>query len=198
MEDLMEDKRLVERFSDVFVKTISILDNIKKGFFTQKLDVVRENKAQFREILKSRVPGVQKIIEEKDKTEAQKQYLALIPLFQTIGLALENLISKMETKVELKILFSEKALSEIKGLYAILEEQFQDTKDYITTKNLVLKAEIKAGWGKIFKAADEYAIIHQGRLIAGVCMPQASYLYLDIVDSIKRISRGLIDFSEKV
>jgi Na+/phosphate symporter len=104
----------------------------------------------------------------------------------------------METKVELKILFSEKALSEIKGLYAILEEQFQDTKDYITTKNLVLKAEIKAGWGKIFKAADEYAIIHQGRLIAGVCMPQASYLYLDIVDSIKRISRGLIDFSEKV
>jgi Na+/phosphate symporter len=198
MEDMMEEKRLVERFSDVFVKTISILDNIKKGFFTQKLDVVRENKAQFREILKSRVPGVQKIIEEKDKTEAQKQYLALIPLFQTIGLALENLISKMETKVELKILFSEKALSEIKGLYAILEEQFQDTKDYITTKNLVLKAEIKAGWGKIFKAADEYAIIHQGRLIAGVCMPQASYLYLDIVDSIKRISRGLIDFSEKV
>ena len=194
----MEEKRLVERFSDVFVKTISILDNIKKGFFTQKLDVVRENKAQFREILKSRVPGVQKIIEEKDKTEAQKQYLALIPLFQTIGLALENLISKMETKVELKILFSEKALSEIKGLYAILEEQFQDTKDYITTKNLVLKAEIKAGWGKIFKAADEYAIIHQGRLIAGFCMPQASYLYLDIVDSIKRISRGLIDFSEKV
>jgi Na+/phosphate symporter len=195
---MMEEKRLVERFNDIFVKTIPILDNIKKGFLTQNLDTVRENKAQFRTMLKSRAASVQKIIEEKDKTEVQKQYLALIPSFQTIGLALENLISKMETKVELKILFSEKALSEIKGLYAILEEQFQDTKDYITTKNLVLKAEIKAGWGKIFKAADEYAIIHQGRLIAGVCMPQASYLYLDIVDSIKRISRGLIDFSEKV
>ena len=149
-------------------------------------------------MLKSRAASIQKIIEEKDKTEAQKQYLALIPSFQTIGLALENLISKMETKVELKILFSEKALAEIKELYTILEEQFRNTKDYIATKNPVLKAEIKAGWEKIFKLIDEYAIIHQNRLITGVCVPQASYLYLDIVDSIKRISRGLIDFAEKV
>jgi Na+/phosphate symporter len=62
----------------------------------------------------------------------------------------------------------------------------------------VLKTEIKTGWEKIFKTIDEYAVIHQGRLIAGICVPQASYLYLDIVDSIKRISRGLIDFVEKV
>jgi Na+/phosphate symporter len=194
----MEEKRLAEKFNDEFVTTIPILDNIEKGFLTQNLNIVKENKALFREMLKSRAISVQKIIEEKNKTEAQKEYLILLPAFQTIGLALENLISKMETKVELKILFSEKALAEIKELYAILEEQFRDTKDYIATKNPVLKTEIRAGWEKIFKAVDEYAIIHQNRLIAGVCMPQTSYLYLDIVDSIKRISRGLIDFSEKV
>jgi Na+/phosphate symporter len=194
----MEEKRLVERFNDEFVKTIPILNNIKKGFLTQNLGIMKENKAQFREMLKSRVASVQKIIEETNKTELQKQYLILIPSFQTIGLALENLISKMETKVELKILFSEKALAEIKELYTILEEQFRNTRDYIATKNPVLKTEIKAGWEKIFKTIDEYAVIHQGRLIAGVCVPQASYLYLDIVDSIKRISRGLIDFVEKV
>jgi len=194
----MEEKRLVERFNDEFVKTIPILDNIKKGFLTQNLGIMKENKAQFREMLKSRVASVQKIIEETNKTELQKQYLILIPSFQTIGLALENLMSKMETKVELKILFSEKALAEIKELYTILEEQFRNTRDYIATKNPVLKTEIKTGWEKIFKTIDEYAVIHQGRLIAGICVPQASYLYLDIVDSIKRISRGLIDFVEKV
>jgi hypothetical protein len=41
-------------------------------------------------------------------------------------------------------------------------------------------------------------LIHQQRLIAGVCMPKASYLYIDISESIKRISRGLAEFSEKV
>jgi Na+/phosphate symporter len=198
VEDVMEEKRFVERFNDVFVKTIPIMEDMKKGFFANKLDIVRHNKAQFRELLKSRAASIQKIIEEPNKTEAQKQYLALIPSFQTMGLALENLISKMETKVELKILFSEKALAEIKELYTILEKQFRDTKDYIATKNPVLKEEVKAGWEKIFKLLDEYAIVHQNRLITGVCVPQASYLYLDMVDSIKRISRGLIDFAEKV
>jgi Na+/phosphate symporter len=194
----MEEKRLVEKFNDEFVKVIPILDSIKKGFLTQNLATVKKDKEQFRAMLKSRAASIMKIIEEKDKTELQKQYLNLIPAFQTIGLALENLFSKMETKVELKILFSEKALAEIKELYTILEKQFRDARDYIATKNPVLKAEIKAGWEQIFKTIDEYAVIHQGRLITGVCMPQASYLYLDIVDSIKRISRGLIDFVEKV
>jgi Na+/phosphate symporter len=198
MEEDMEEKRLVNRFNDAFAITVPILDNIKKGFITQKLDIMRENKAKFREMVKSKAVSIMKIIEEPNKSEADKEYLLLIPLFQTIGLALENLINKMETKVELKILFSEKALNEIKELYAILEEQFRDSRDYIATKNPVLKANIKAGYEKVFNTADGYAVIHQDRLIKGICMPEASYLYLDIIDSIKRISRGLIDFSEKV
>ncbi len=195
---VMEEKRRVEWFNDVFSKAMPILDNVKKGFFSQNLEMVRENKALFREMLKSLVAFVQKIIEEKDKTDVQKQYLTLIPAFQTIGLAIENLISKMETRVEIKILFSEKALEEIEELYTILEGQFRDTRDYMATKNLLLKAGIKAGWEKIFMLVDEYAIIHQNRLIAGICLPQASYIYLDLVDSIKRISRGILDFAEKV
>ncbi len=194
----MEEKRRVEWFNNVFSRAIPILDNVKKGFFSQNLNIVRENKALFKEMLKSPVAFVQKIIEEKDKTEAQKQYLILIPAFQTIGFAVENLINKMETKVDLKILFSEKALEEVGELYTIMEEQFRNTRDYMATKNPLLKAGIKSGWEKIFMFADEYAVIHQNRLIAGVCLPQASYIYLDLVDSIKRISRGILDFAEKV
>ena len=198
MEENMEEKRLVNRFNDAFAITVPILDNIKKGFLTHKLDVMRENKAKFREMVKTKAVSLLKIIEEPNKSEADKEYLLLIPAFQTIGLALENLMNKMETKVELKILFSEKALTEIKEIYSMLEEQFRDTRDYIATKNPVLKANIKASYEKVFNTADGYALIHQERLIKGICMPEASYLYLDIIDSIKRISRGLIDFADKV
>ena len=198
MEEDMEEKRLVNRFNDAFAVTVPILDNIKKGFLTHKLDVVREGKTQFKNMVKSKAVSIQKIIEEPNKSEADKEYLLLIPLFQTIGLALENLMNKMETKVEHKILFSEKALTEIKEIYVMLEEQFRDTRDYIATKNPVLRANVKAGYEKVFSTADGYALIHQDRLIKGICMPQASYLYLDIIDSIKRISRGLLDFADKV
>ncbi len=194
----MEEKRLTERFNDVFVSATPILENVRKGFVTQNLELIRENKAKFKELVKTRVAAVQKIIEEPNKTESQKQFLALIPSFQMIGLAFENLINKMETKIELKILFSEKALAEINEIYNILVEQFQHTKDYIITKNPTLKAETKKAWERIYTLIDEYAMVHQNRMITGVCVPKASYLYLDIVDSIKRFSRGLIDFAEKV
>jgi Na+/phosphate symporter len=51
---------------------------------------------------------------------------------------------------------------------------------------------------KMFKMIEELALVHQNRLITGICMPQASYLYLDITDSLKRITRGLVDFADKV
>jgi Na+/phosphate symporter len=104
----------------------------------------------------------------------------------------------MEAKVGSNILFSEKALSEIRDLYTIMQEQFRDTKDYVITKNPGLRDSIRQHMEKMFKAIEELAIVHQNRLITGICMPQASYLYLDITDSLKRISRGLVDFTDKV
>lgn len=194
----MEEEQLGGRFVDLFAETIPIMQNVKKGFFAEKLETVGENKTAFKEMVKKRVPAVQKIMDSPEKTEQQKQFLILLPSFQMIGMALENLIDKMERKLQLKILFSEKAIAEIKELYTTLEKQFGDIKDYVSTGDPILKAEAKTDWERICKLIDEYAVFHQNRLIAGICVPQASYLYLDIVDSIKRTSRGLLDFTEKV
>ena len=66
MEENMEEKRLVNRFNDAFAITVPILDNIKKGFLTHKLDVIRENKAKFREMVKAKAVSILKIIEEPE------------------------------------------------------------------------------------------------------------------------------------
>ena len=51
---------------------------------------------------------------------------------------------------------------------------------------------------KIIEMADKYSLMHEERLITGACMPKASYLYLDIIGSIKRIAQELVSFSERV
>lgn len=193
----MEDKELMQRFLDVFETATPILDDLKKGFFAQQAGLIQECEKKFGDLLISRVPYVEKIIGEKEKSEADKKYVRLLPALQTIALAIENLMYKMEAKVASNILFSEKALSEIRDLYAIMQEQFRDTKDYVITKNPGLRDSIRQHMEKMFKAIEELAIVHQNRLITGICMPQASYLYLDITDSLKRISRGLVDFTDK-
>jgi Na+/phosphate symporter len=194
----MEEKELTERFRNVFEAIIPIFGNMKKGFFAEKAAALREEKKKFSDLIKSRVAHARIVIEKKSKDETEKKYITLLTAFQIISLAIENLFQKLETKAEAKILFSEKALSEIKELFAIVEGQLQDTKDYLATGNPHLRRDIGDGMVKVSGLINEYEAVHQQRLITGVCMPQASYLYLDILDSFKRITRGLADLAEKV
>lgn len=194
----MDEKELMWRFRDVFETSEPILDELEKGFFSQRPRVIQDCEKKFGDLLISRVPYVEKIIGEKQKTEADMKYVRLLPALQTIALAIENLMYKMESKIVSNILFSEKALSEIRSLFHLMQEQFRDTKDYIITQNPALKEAVKAHTDNMFKMTEELAAVHQNRLITGICMPQASYLYLDITDSMKRISRGLVDFVYKV
>ncbi len=194
----MDEKELMQRFRDVFETSAPILDDLEKGFFSQQAAVIQECEKKFGDLLISRVPYVERIIGEKQKSEADMKYVRLLPALQTIALAIENLMYKMESKLVSNILFSEKALSEIRSLFHLMKEQFRDTKDYVITENPVLKEAIRTHMENMFRMIDELAIVHQNRLITGICMPQASYLYLDITDSLKRISRGLVDFVNKV
>ncbi len=197
-EGTMDEKELMWRFRDVFETSEPILDDLEKGFFSQQASIIQECEKKFGDLLISRVPYAEKLIGEKQKTEADMTYVRLLPALQTIALAIENLMYKMESKIVSNILFSEKALSEIRALFHIMRDQFRDTKDYVITKNPALKEAIRMQMDKMFTMIEELAIVHQNRLITGICMPQASYLYLDITDSLKRISRGLVDFVNKV
>lgn len=194
----MDEKELMWRFRDVFETSTPILEELEKGFFSQQARIIQDCEKKFGDLLISRVPYVERIIGEKQKSAADMKYVRLLPALQTIALAIENLMYKMESKIVSNILFSEKALSEIRSLFHIMQEQFRETKDYIITGNPALKEAVKAHMNNMFSMVEELAVVHQNRLITGICMPQASYLYLDITDSLKRISRGLADFVDKV
>ena len=162
---------------------------------SQKLKLLKDSRTQFRELLKAVRPNVEQIIEDKDKTEAEQLFLIALPHLQRIALALDNLLDKMEAKVEGNILFTDKALDEIKQLMIAVAAEFIDVKDYCSTRNPVLKKQIEANLDKVTNLINEFETVHQNRLIAGVCVPQASYLYIDMTDSLKRMSRELSAFA---
>lgn len=194
----MEERDLMIKFCSLFEEMQPILTTIYKGFVGHKLNVLQESRVKFREIWKNRLPAVEKLIEEKDKGEAEKKFVSLLPPLQRVGLALDNLVHKMEIKVETRVLFSQKALDEIKQLMLAVGEEFTDLKDYCLTGNPVLKEKIQSDMEKVRKMIDDFEMVHQNRLITGVCMPQASYLYIDMTDSLKRMAKELGTFAEKV
>jgi Na+/phosphate symporter len=193
----MEERELTDRLCSLFDETLPILTTIYKGFVGHKLPVLKESRAKFRSILKNRLPFVERLMEDKDKDEIEKKYINLVPHLQRVALALDNLVDKMEIKVETRTLFSQRALDEIKRLMVAVEAEFRDVRDFCMTKNPILKEQIRVDMENIRKMIDEFEIVHQNRLITGVCMPQASYLYIDMTDSLKRIAKELSVFADK-
>ena len=194
----MEEKELTKGFLETFEALTPILEKVYKGFVANNHALIKESLDNFHKTLNAKLPFVEKIITEKDKGPVEKKFVNMILAFQAVALAIDNLVKKMLVKAEAKILFSEKATSEIKTLLHIAYNLFRDAKDYISTQNPVLKNNIHEAKEKLVELVADYDVVHQNRLITGICMPKASYLYIDITDSLKRISRGLVDFVEKV
>ena len=194
----MEEKDLIQRFYKTFEAIIPILQDVYKGFFANNPVLLKECSSKFEKMHTAVLPFVEKVFAEKEKDPIEKIYVNLVLAFQPIVLAIDSLINKMLVKVESDILFSDKAIKEIKSLLEITYGQCRDTKDYVLTKNPHLKENVLAAKERLAELVAEYDIVHQNRLITGVCMPKASYLYIDFTHSLKRIARGLADFVEKV
>jgi Na+/phosphate symporter len=193
----MEEREITEGINTLFEETVPILNNIYRGFVGQKITLLKESRSKFRESLKKRLPAIEKLVEEKEKNDAVKRFVTALPNLQRVALALDNLVDKMEAKVETNVLFSQKALDDIKQLMVAVGVEFTDVKDYCITKNPVLKQQIQTDLEKVIEMIDNFDVVHQNRLITGVCVPQASYLYIDMTDALKRMAKELAVFADK-
>ncbi|MBP7526996.1 MAG: hypothetical protein KA801_03670 [Syntrophorhabdaceae bacterium] len=193
----MQEREITDRIGKLLEETVPILNNIYRGFAGQKINLLKESRLKFRESLKEGLPAIEKLVEDKDKNEAEQKFVIALPHLQRVALALDSLVDKMETKVESNVLFTQKALDEIKQLMVAVGTEFTDVKDYFTTRNPVIKDKIRSDTEKVREMIDEFDIVHQNRLITGICMPQASYLYIDMTDSLKRMAKELAALADK-
>jgi|WetSurSiteA1Bulk_404760.scaffolds.fasta_scaffold96778_1 Na+/phosphate symporter len=194
----MEEKDLTQKLYDIFEATMPALENITNGFLTQNQTMLQQGEAQFVEILSSNLSFAEKIITENQKSEADKRFLSLLVPLQKIASAVRSLMAKQEMILRRDITFSVMAITEITELLTVMKRQFRDTRDLILTKNPSLKEIVKSETERIIKRADTFLLAHQERLIAGACATKASYLYLDIIGSIKAVAQELVSFAERI
>jgi hypothetical protein len=100
--------------------------------------------------------------------------------------------------MESGLVLPDKAINEIKGLYTLMVIQFEDTTDYILTKNPHTRMHIKTGMENLFERAEDCITELSAWMISSALMPKTSYSYVAIIDSIMRLSRELNKFSEKL
>jgi Na+/phosphate symporter len=101
---------------------------------------------------------------------------------------LQKISGLVDKKNKENVLFSDKAINESIYLLQRLVEMMRPTADMILARNTFLGQYVQESQANIEKMANEYATLHENRLVTGECIPAASSIYVSMLDAIKSIA----------
>lgn len=112
--------------------------------------------------------------------------LVLFPgKLERIGDFVESVANCAKIKARDGIPFSDKAMGELKQLFELLIKILGNFSEAILSPRKELLENIIGDEKALAQMTLDFALAHEERLIDGTCVPKASSLYLDILDSVK-------------
>jgi len=117
---------------------------------------------------------------------------------ERVGDLMESMVNVAQVKARDGIPFSDKANSELSKLFSLLIEVLKNFRDVLSTRNRALLVHLVDQEKTLAQMTVDFALSHEERLIEGVCSPKASSLYLDILDSVKGVTRHLNEMCDSL
>jgi Na+/phosphate symporter len=183
--------------SAILENVIRILDHLLKLSKTHERRLLEQAEEEYASGLKTSLPYAEKIMRKKEKSVLDVQFLDCLPSLQRLGIALGDLLGAVRTKVKTETAFTDKALSDITDVTHLIRSLAVDTRDVLLLKNQDFKGYVEGSARNIRQKIEECDLEHENRLLMGTCSPKASYLYLDIMTSLKAIVNELVILAKK-
>ncbi len=175
-----------KKLSDVMEQTLEMVNFIYDGFIKHKKSLLNEAEKLGKTIHQFEKDFTSEIVKEGNK-ESVRLLISIAGHIERIGDCLENVIKTVHTKIAEGTLFSDKAVSELNYLFNSVKDILRDMKDIIITLNPVLMEHTLALGNKVNQMADEFATLHEERLVMGICHPKHSSMYLDMLDNLRMV-----------
>lgn len=193
----MQEQEYLQTLNKIFDAMMSCLDQMVKCVQTHDKNCLELADKEFTAAATASLPLVDRLTKQPEKDELDKKFLSLLPTLQRAGLAMDDILSRIKRKIDAGILFTDKANTEITDIIRRVHNLVRDTKDFYATKNPTLFNTGKADFEKLVDLVHKYAEEHQQRMITGVCTPQGSYVYVDMIESLKRMATQLASLAKK-
>ena len=184
-------KSVLERIGGMCFKAESILNLCMDGFMKQKVDLVDEAR-KVTPAIRTEGNELRKLLSDKAKEpyvnkELIKSLMSIVGSIEMAVTGLDAVLQHVRVKISDGLLFSDKAVGEIRHLFKETLDILKTANDTLVTKNEVLMKYVVDKYKNLDEIVDGYAEGHEDRLIKGLCQPQASPVYLNIMDSIMTV-----------
>ena len=193
----MNEKTYVELIGQILESLGNAIEEIKRCLFSHDKRRLTHAEKAFASDLKSSLPLCEALIVKKEKLQGDQEFLALLPSLQRLGIVGEDLLQGARTTLEAEISLTDKAFGEISEVMALVKDLARDTNDALVTGNVRFREYARAEANHAIDKVEEYGLDHEQRLAVGICSPRASFVYLDIMRSLKRITTELASLAEK-
>jgi len=192
----MDEKEYTSIISESLTSVVKTVEALKKCLFSRDKRRMKETAKDFYASLKRSLPLVNEVMARAEKSEIDKKIIGIVPTLQQLGIATEDLVTAIQVAVETDVAFTDKALAEVSEVMSLLKDLARDTNDVFATGNQDFCRYVLSLAQRVRERVIECSLEHQGRLLTGICTPKASFVYLDIINSMRRVSQELAQLCE--
>ncbi len=189
--------RHISDIEEMLSGTVYCIDNICKGF--KQFDTEPLKKVTcFLDGFQARVPGLtENIISESKNDPSASRYVVVPSILGNMQEDVQELAANINKIAVEKILFSDKAISEIVYIFERLIDLIVSLKEHSTNETDITKTNVLNSSSAVYKLASDYAHSHEERLISGVCTPAASAVYIKILGAVKNIALHITGIAQR-
>jgi Na+/phosphate symporter len=163
-----------------------MLEMIYEGFMKHNLSSIGKVEEFEEKLYKDSECLLKSILRERSNKNI-KHFIPVPEHFDRIGKDLNKLFNATKKKIREDMLFSDKSVKEAYKLFDETLILLKSVSNCINTSNGDLAKHMDGNGKRLCELADEYAIFHEDRLIAGVCTPINAPVYLDILESFSSV-----------
>jgi Na+/phosphate symporter len=196
------DKEVGEKMNQVCQSLIKMLELSFQGFRKHTEESLREVEKVTNEVRKNSSELTSLLISRSSSNEKEREwakpYLSITSSFDRMTFNIEGIVDRLKSKVQNRILFSDRAVKEINDIFQEAMDLLESLPDLILTQNKLLAQHIGEQVRSVFKIVNGYFEEHEERLIQGVCTPKSSPIYLGILESLKGIIAHILEVSGKI
>jgi len=171
----------------------SMLNDVMMSFIQNDLNVLKSVylKEEVVNTLEKEITKYLVLISQSSLSPEQSKRLTdllnIVNDIERVGDHAENLAELAEEKINEKLPFSEKALSELKIMFSKVQFSLNKSISALRNRDIALAREVVLKEDEIDKIEKELRANHIKRLNQGICYPESGVIFLDVISNLERV-----------